>query len=158
MKLESLQMPARALPTSDFVSRPIGAANGKRAPKRVAKVLAFAANGCEVTKISAGKLFGKIAERSPLPVGTLRAQLIPDSSWKRSTDVLGPAASQTVTRLARVLAFAARTWNSEADAIDWLLGTHMELGGATPYSLLRTESGGRAVENLMAALEYGFAL
>jgi putative toxin-antitoxin system antitoxin component (TIGR02293 family) len=70
--------------------------------------------------------------------------------------MLGPAASQTVARLARALTFAIRTWQNEADAIDWLLAPHMELGGATPYSLLRTESGGCAVESVMAALEFGF--
>jgi uncharacterized protein (DUF2384 family) len=32
----------------------------------------------------------------------------------------------------------------------------VELGQASPYALLNTESGGRRVENLLAALEYGF--
>jgi uncharacterized protein (DUF2384 family) len=32
----------------------------------------------------------------------------------------------------------------------------MELGGATPYSMLRTEAGGHAVMNVLVALEYGF--
>jgi hypothetical protein len=108
------------------------------------------------TKPEALKLLRKFSDRSPLPLGTLRAQLIPDSSWKRSETSLGPTAVQTVERLRRALAFATRTWKSEADAIDWLLGTHSELGGATPFSLLRTESGGRSVDYLMAALEFGF--
>jgi len=108
------------------------------------------------TRLEASKLFRKFAERSAIPLGKLRAELIPDSSWKRSGDILRPTAAQTVARLSHALAFATRTWQNEADAIDWLLGPHMELGGATPYSLLRTENGGRAVEHLMAALEYGF--
>jgi uncharacterized protein (DUF2384 family) len=32
----------------------------------------------------------------------------------------------------------------------------MELDGVTPYSLIRTEAGGRVVEALLAAIEYGF--
>jgi len=108
------------------------------------------------SKAEATKLFRKFADRSDLALGKLRAQLIPDSTWKRTQRELGPAASETVARLANALEFATRTWQNEADAIDWLLGPHMELGGATPFSLLRTESGGRAVEYVMAALEYGF--
>jgi len=108
------------------------------------------------TKAEATKLFRKFAERSALPLGKVRVQLIPDSTWKRSQRELGPAASQTIARLQNALAFATRTWQNESDAIDWLLGPHMELGGATPFSLLRTENGGRAVEYVMAALEYGF--
>ena len=108
------------------------------------------------TKAEALKLLHKFAVRSVVPLGRLRAELIPDSSWKRAGDVLRPTASQTIARLASALSFATRTWQNEPDAIDWLLGPHMELGGATPFSMLRTESGGRAVESVMAALEYGF--
>lgn len=110
------------------------------------------------TKAAALNLFRKFSNRSPLPLGVLRAQLIPDATWKRAEDTLGPTASQTVARLAHALEFATRTWKQETDAIDWLLSPHMELNGATPYSLLRTESGGRAVDSLMAALEYGFSV
>jgi putative toxin-antitoxin system antitoxin component (TIGR02293 family) len=116
----------------------------------------FASPPEHATKAEALKLLRKFADRSALPLGTLRAQLIPDSSWKRSETALGPTAVQTIARLSHALAFATRTWKNEADAIDWLLGTHSELGGATPFSLLRTESGGRSVEYLMAALEFGF--
>jgi putative toxin-antitoxin system antitoxin component (TIGR02293 family) len=108
------------------------------------------------SKATAIKLFRTFASRSDLPLGVLRAQLIPDATWKRAEDTLGPSASQTVARLAHALEFATRTWQNEADAVDWLLGPHGELGGVSPYSLLRTESGGRTVDSLMAALEYGF--
>ena len=110
----------------------------------------------QTTKRDALRLFRKFADRSTLPLGKLRAQLIPDSTWKRAQHHLGPAAAQTVARLAHALKFSTRTWQNEDDAIDWLLGPHMELGGATPFAMLRTESGGRAVEYVMAALEYGF--
>jgi len=124
--------------------------------KIITRGLHLLAGSSVTTKSEALTLFRKFADRSPIPLGKLRAELIPDSSWKRAGEVLGPSAAQTVGRLAYSLAFATRTWQNEADAIDWLLGPHMELGGATPFSLLRTESGGRAVEYIMAALEYGF--
>jgi putative toxin-antitoxin system antitoxin component (TIGR02293 family) len=108
------------------------------------------------SKATAMTLFRTFSSRSALPLGVLRAQLIPEATWRRAEVTLGPTASQTVTRLNRALEFANRTWHNDADAVDWLLGPHAELQGASPYSLLRTESGGRIVDDLMAALEYGF--
>ena len=35
---------------------------------------------------------------------------------------------------------------------------HPELDGASPFSLIRTESGGRTVESLLVALDQGFPL
>jgi putative toxin-antitoxin system antitoxin component (TIGR02293 family) len=109
-----------------------------------------------ISKASAAHLFGRIAAGSPFPAGKLRAELIPDSTWKRARKTLGPQASQTVARLEHVLSFAERVWGNQADAIEWLTRSHMELRGATPFSQLRTEAGGRAVEWILAALEYGF--
>jgi len=57
---------------------------------------------------------------------------------------------------------AAVIWLAESirdehrQAIEWLNSPHPELQGATPFSLLKTEAGGRAVEGLLAALEFGF--
>jgi putative toxin-antitoxin system antitoxin component (TIGR02293 family) len=109
-----------------------------------------------IAKSTALRLFERIADASPVPLGRLRAELIPDSSWKRAGKTLGPQASQTAARLGFVLAFADRVWGNGSDAVEWLLGSHAELAGASPYSLLKTEAGGRAVEALLAALEFGF--
>jgi len=109
-----------------------------------------------IPKTEAESIIGKIAAGSSMPRGKVRAELIPDSSWKRAGKVLGPQASQTAARLSRVFAFAEKVWGNQKDAADWMNRPHMELGGATPYSMLRTEAGGHAVENVLAALEYGF--
>jgi putative toxin-antitoxin system antitoxin component (TIGR02293 family) len=109
-----------------------------------------------VPKAVAEQLFRRLAGEGGEVVGKLRMQLIPDSTWKRAGEVLGPSASQTVLRLASALFVAERIWRSEAEAIRFLLRPHVELGQASPYALLNTESGGRRVENLLAALEYGF--
>jgi putative toxin-antitoxin system antitoxin component (TIGR02293 family) len=107
-------------------------------------------------KAVAALLFRRVAAASAQPWGQLRALLIPDSSWKRAGKTLGPQASQTAARLKHILSFAESVWGNEADAVQWLNQPHTELRGATPYSLLKTEAGGRAVEALLAALEFGF--
>lgn len=117
--------------------------------------MAFEA-GQGLSKASASRLFERVAATSPLPTGKLRAELIPDSSWKRAGKTLGPQASQTTARLSHILALAERTWGNESNATEWLNSPHPELQGAAPLSLLKTEAGGRAVEALLAALEFGF--
>jgi len=117
--------------------------------------LAFAADR-GISKAEATQLFQRVAATSQVAPGKLRAELIPDSSWKRAGQRLGPQASQTVARLMHVLSVAERVWGNETDAAEWLNGPHPELRGATPFSLLKTEAGGRAVEALLGALEFGF--
>jgi putative toxin-antitoxin system antitoxin component (TIGR02293 family) len=109
-----------------------------------------------LTKSDASQLFRRVAATSTLPAGRVRAELIPDSSWKRSGLRLGPQASQTAARLIHILSLAGRVWGNETDATEWLNSPHPELRGATPLSLLKTEAGGRAVEALLGALEFGF--
>jgi putative toxin-antitoxin system antitoxin component (TIGR02293 family) len=109
-----------------------------------------------ISKTQATRLFERVASGSSVPVGKVRAEIIPDSSWKRSGKTLRPSASQTTARLAHILAVAESIWGNEADAAEWLMNPHPELQGATPYSLLKTEAGGRIVEALLGALEYGF--
>jgi putative toxin-antitoxin system antitoxin component (TIGR02293 family) len=123
------------------------------APKTV--TLAFVANK-GLQKVDASRLFQRVAATSAFPLGKVRAELIPDSSWKRAGKVLGLQASQTAARLSYVLALAERVWGNESDATTWLNSPHPELRGATPFSLLKTEAGGRAVEALLGALEFGF--
>jgi putative toxin-antitoxin system antitoxin component (TIGR02293 family) len=109
-----------------------------------------------ISKSEASQLFRRVAAISKVTPGKLRAELIPDSSWKRAGQRLGPQASQTAARLMHVLSVAERVWGNETDAAEWLNGPHPELHGATPFSLLKTEAGGRAVEALLGALEFGF--
>lgn len=117
--------------------------------------LAFEA-GEGFSKEGASRLFQRVAATAAWPAGRVRAELIPDSSWKRAGKTLGPQASQTAARLSHILSMAERVWGNEADATEWLNSPHAELQGSTPLSLLKTEAGGRAIEALLAALEYGF--
>jgi putative toxin-antitoxin system antitoxin component (TIGR02293 family) len=109
-----------------------------------------------VSKKKAGQLFEIVARGSSLPTGRLRAEIIPDSSWKRAGATLSPSASQSALRLEHALELAESIWGEKEGAISWLNAPHPELAGATPYSLLRTEAGGRAVEALLIALDHGF--
>jgi putative toxin-antitoxin system antitoxin component (TIGR02293 family) len=131
-------------------------ARGSSSRSLHSKIRAAAQADQGISKTQASRLFERLASRSSLPVGRLRAEIIPDSSWKRSGKMLRPAASQTTARLAHVLAVAESVWGNEVDAAEWLNNPHPELQGATPYSLLKTEAGGRMAEALLGALEYGF--
>lgn len=111
-----------------------------------------------VAKADASRLFQRVAATSSLPLGKLRAELIPDSSWKKAGKTLGQQASQTTARLGHILSVAERIWGNEQDATEWLNSPHPELQGSTPLALIRTEAGGRAVEALLGALEFGFPL
>jgi putative toxin-antitoxin system antitoxin component (TIGR02293 family) len=65
-------------------------------------------------------------------------------------------AGQPFQRKRSIQAEGVRIWGNEADATDWLNAPHLELRGATPLSMLKTEEGARAVEALLAAIEFGF--
>lgn len=130
---------------------------GSKSAGHVANLVAVSIEADKgISKAVASELFHRVAAHSPQPMGKVRAELIPDSSWKRAGKTLGHQASQTAARLSHVLSLAERVWGNEADATEWLNGPHPELQGATPLSLLRTEAGGRAVEALLGALEFGF--
>jgi putative toxin-antitoxin system antitoxin component (TIGR02293 family) len=136
-----------------------GKRNGKRSgalpnPRSSLRAVRQVEQG--IPKADAARLFAKIAAVAERLAGKLRAELIPESSWKRSGERLRPTASNTVARLRRVFALAVDIWQDESNAIQRLLGRHRLLGWETPYSLLKTEAGGRSVENLLAALDNGF--
>jgi putative toxin-antitoxin system antitoxin component (TIGR02293 family) len=153
---------AFAEPETDFSlpleqTRPLTRKSRAGHPATVRKLVGQAFDADRgLTKSDASQLFRRIAATSPLPLGKMRAELIPDSSWKRAGKTLGPQASQTTARLSHVLSIAERVWGNETDATEWLNNPHGELQGATPLSLLKTEAGGRAVEALLGALEFGF--
>ena len=151
------QTPAARKPSemAEKTHKPRHASPGVKQGTRSVVELCFEAQK-GLSKTFASQLFHRVAATSPLPMGKLRAELIPDSSWKRAGKTLGYQASQTAARLQHVLSLAEHVWGNETDATEWLNSPHAELRGATPLSLLRTEAGGRAVEALLGALEFGF--
>jgi putative toxin-antitoxin system antitoxin component (TIGR02293 family) len=152
------QAEARVTTEAGEITRSTSSRGSSGPPSRSRQNLLRAAAQADhgISKTQASRLFARLASRASLPVGRLRAEIIPDSSWKRSGKTLRPSASQTTARLAHILAVAESVWGNEADAAEWLNNPHPELRGATPYSFLKTEAGGRTVEALLGALEYGF--
>lgn len=61
--------------------------------------------------------------------------------------------TESLVRVARVLELAERALGGEGRA--WLLEPHPHLDGATPLAACRTEPGGRAVEDMLLAIEHG---
>ncbi|MBS1815387.1 MAG: DUF2384 domain-containing protein [Acidobacteria bacterium] len=109
-----------------------------------------------VPKRAANSLFEQMATGSSIPADQLRQMIIPRASWKRAGQKLTASASQAALRVERVFNLAKSIWGDASIAAQWLNRPHEELSGATPLSFLKTESGGRCVEELLIALEHGF--
>jgi putative toxin-antitoxin system antitoxin component (TIGR02293 family) len=68
---------------------------------------------------------------------------------------LGPAESDRVVRLARLMGKAAKVLGGIEAARQWLNSPQFGLGGAVPLDYAETEIGAREVENLLGRIEYG---
>ena len=92
---------------------------GSKGASSVQSLVALTRNAHRgIAKSEAAKLINKIASVTTLPLGKVRAELIPDSTWKRAGKTLGPQASQTTARLNHVFEFAQRIWGNERDAAE----------------------------------------
>ncbi|MBV8864202.1 MAG: DUF2384 domain-containing protein [Acidobacteriaceae bacterium] len=60
-----------------------------------------------------------------------------------------------VIRVARIVSLADQIFRSREKALAWLRAPDDRLNGRTPFSLLYTESGGRAVEKMLWQIEEG---
>jgi putative toxin-antitoxin system antitoxin component (TIGR02293 family) len=74
---------------------------------------------------------------------------------RKRAGTLAPDESEHVLRLAALLERAARVFEDEADASDWLRSANLALGGATPLALADTELGAREVDDLLGRIEHG---
>ena len=86
---------------------------------------------------------------------TLRDQVIPLATWKRTKGRLSRQASERTERLARVMAHAEYVWDDLALAREWMNKPHPELGGRTPLATAATELGARSVEYVLDCLFFG---
>lgn len=64
--------------------------------------------------------------------------------------------SDRLARLIRILDLTKDIFDDSPSAIAWLSAAHGSLGGRTPIDLLRTEEGGRMVEDRLQRLKHGF--
>ena len=74
---------------------------------------------------------------------------------RKSQGRLGPAESDRVVRLARLVGKAAKVLGGIEAARQWLNSPQFGLGGAVPLDYAETEIGAREVENLLGRVEYG---
>ena len=86
---------------------------------------------------------------------SLRDQVVPSATWKRTKGRLSHPASERTERLARVMATAEYVWDDADQARQWMNRAHPELGGRTPLAVASTELGARSVEGLLDKLFYG---
>ncbi len=77
------------------------------------------------------------------------------SRWRKSEDVLDKVASDRLYRIMRVVKLAAVVFEGRDAGLRWLRRPQVGLGGKVPLELLDTEPGFKAVENLLAQIEYG---
>lgn len=74
---------------------------------------------------------------------------------RKTTGKLTTAESDRVDRTTRVLSLAAETLGSPEKARAWMQRPNRGLGGETPLSLLDTDRGVRAVEDVLHRLDHG---
>lgn len=86
---------------------------------------------------------------------TIRDQVVPSATWKRTKGRISLHASERTERLARVLAAAEYVWDEPEQARAWMNQPHPELHGRTPLAAAKTELGARSVETILDKLFYG---
>jgi putative toxin-antitoxin system antitoxin component (TIGR02293 family) len=64
--------------------------------------------------------------------------------------------SDRAVRIARIVSLAEEIFGEDDKAGRWLRKPKVRFEGKTPLELLRTEAGGRLVEELLLQFEYGF--
>lgn len=74
---------------------------------------------------------------------------------RRRREHLSGEESDRVVRLAHALASAERTFGDRERAWRWLRKANRALGGQRPIDLLATETGARAIEELLVRLDEG---
>ena len=64
--------------------------------------------------------------------------------------------SDRAVRIARILGLAEEVFGDDAKAARWLRKAKVRFEGRAPHGLLRTEAGGRLVEEMLLQIDHGF--
>lgn len=84
--------------------------------------------------------------------------IIPLRTWKHRRSrhqSLSREESERVLRAARILARAQAVMGSEQAALDWLRAPRKRFEGRAPLDMLRTEAGGRLVDQMLIQIDEG---
>jgi putative toxin-antitoxin system antitoxin component (TIGR02293 family) len=68
---------------------------------------------------------------------------------------LGPAESDRLVRVARILAQASEVLGNTENASTWLQRPNRALGDESPITLLDTDLGSRQIEEVLGRIEHG---
>lgn len=74
---------------------------------------------------------------------------------KSRGEALSPEEADRALRVARVIGQAEEVFANREKALAWLRAADDRLAGRTPLSMLRTESGGRLVEEMLWQIDEG---
>jgi putative toxin-antitoxin system antitoxin component (TIGR02293 family) len=88
---------------------------------------------------------------------SLRYRIVPRATYQRARR-LNQQHSETVERLARILAIARALWGDDEAVRGFLLSPHPELNGKTPLDSALTEIGGRQVEEIIERGMHGLPI
>jgi putative toxin-antitoxin system antitoxin component (TIGR02293 family) len=104
------------------------------------------------------KVLKKVAQSAGITLGELAASLDLSArslQRRRHEGRLAQYESDRVYRLARIVALAKHYLGDDRAATRWLKRPNRALGGQIPLGLIDTESGARAVENVLGRIAYG---
>jgi len=119
------------------------------------------ASEADILQIVEGQLAPSVIKRLlalGLERGEVDAVVIPQRTLqhRRSRrEKLTLEESDRVLRLLRLLSLAESVYEDRDRALAWLRRPHARLGGRAPLSLLRTDTGGRIVEELLVQIDEG---
>jgi putative toxin-antitoxin system antitoxin component (TIGR02293 family) len=91
-------------------------------------------------------------------IAFLELGVVPKTTLERRAGTkLSLEESERTERLARLFVHATRALGSEDEAREFMTAPHAELNGRSPFEAAKTDLGGRRVEDILRALEYGLA-
>ncbi|MEM6483881.1 MAG: antitoxin Xre/MbcA/ParS toxin-binding domain-containing protein [Pseudomonadota bacterium] len=79
----------------------------------------------------------------------LKWKIVPRPTYQKAGTTLNLQASETVERIARLVAMATSAFEDDDEAARFMNEPHPELGGESPFEVALTEPGGRLVEEVI---------
>lgn len=79
----------------------------------------------------------------------LKWKIVPRPTYQKPGNTLNLQASETVERIARLVAMANTAFESDEATARFMSEPHPELGGESPFEVALTEPGGRQVEEVI---------
>lgn len=104
------------------------------------------------------KVIAELMESADLSIKELAAALdlsLRSLQRRRRAGRLAPYESDRIYRLARIVALAKSSLGGRDAATRWLRRPNRALGGKAPLTVIDTELGARAVENVLGRIAFG---